>query len=135
MKLRHPFMLPLSGGEPCTQLDPEMFYEESASRALFNLPILRRVCSECPILNECAEHAVAHEEYGFWGGLTAAERKILRRKRGQKLVSPVAYNDRIVAAKKAELKERERDDMRRMPKRSDLKWRVAKGGKGGTSTA
>lgn len=120
MKLKHPFILPLTGAEPCIQIDPEMFYEESGGVALHNLPILRRICSDCPILNECAEHAISHEEYGFWGGLTAQERKIVRRRRQQKMVSPAVYNDRIMAARKAELKERERDGMRRMPTRSDL---------------
>lgn len=129
MMLRHPFVLPLNGSEPCTQVDPEMFYEESGPQALLNTPILRRICADCPILNECAEHGIKHEEYGFWGGLTAKERKILRRKRGERIVSPAVYNDRMLAARRAELKERERNDMQRVPKRSDLKWRMAQSNK------
>lgn len=127
MKLKHPFILPLTGAEPCTQIDPEMFYEESGPQALLNLPILRRVCSDCPIINECAEHAIAHEEYGFWGGLTARERKMLRRKRRQRIVSPVVYNDKVVAARKAEQRKRERDDLRGMPQRRRAERQMAAG--------
>lgn len=127
MKLKHPFILPLTGAEPCTQTDPEMFYEESGPQALLNIPILRKICADCPIINECAEHAIAHEEYGFWGGLTARERKLLRRKRRQRMVSPVVYNDTVVAARKAEQRKRERDDLRGMPQRRRAERKMAAG--------
>lgn len=39
-------------------------------------------CSRCPVREECLEWAVAHEEYGFWGGTTARERARMRSRRG-----------------------------------------------------
>jgi WhiB family transcriptional regulator, redox-sensing transcriptional regulator len=34
------------------------------------------VCSECPVINECRTHALSErEEFGVWGGTTAAERR------------------------------------------------------------
>ena len=65
----------------CAGADTESFYVENAGHAKELNPILRRICSECPILNECAEHAIKHERYGFWGNLTPAERSSIRERR------------------------------------------------------
>lgn len=38
-------------------------------------------CSGCPVLLECREYAlVAGERFGVWGGLTARERRAIRRR-------------------------------------------------------
>jgi WhiB family redox-sensing transcriptional regulator len=47
--------------------------------------VLRRVCKDCPIRNECAEYAISNEVYGFWGGLAPKERERLRSRRGIRL--------------------------------------------------
>jgi WhiB family redox-sensing transcriptional regulator len=42
----------------------------------------KRVCARCPVLLECREHALAQPEpYGVWGGLTAAERRVVLARR------------------------------------------------------
>nr|WP_285735064.1 WhiB family transcriptional regulator [Kitasatospora phosalacinea] len=42
----------------------------------------KRVCARCPVLLECREHALAQPEpYGVWGGLTAAERRVVLTRR------------------------------------------------------
>lgn len=42
----------------------------------------RAICAACPVREPCLEHALAHDEReGVWGGLTAKERKALKRKR------------------------------------------------------
>ena len=38
----------------------------------------KRVCRECPVLRQCRAHALAAEDYGVWGGLTAHERDLIR---------------------------------------------------------
>lgn len=40
----------------------------------------KRVCRECPVIRECRQHALAAEDYGVWGGLTAQEREVVRRR-------------------------------------------------------
>lgn len=40
----------------------------------------RSICAVCPVIAECAEDALKHEEWGFRGGLTPAEQASLRRK-------------------------------------------------------
>ena len=42
----------------------------------------RIFCQHCPVLAECAEWGIANEEHGIWGGLTEAQRRVIRRERG-----------------------------------------------------
>lgn len=120
------FMLPLTGSEPCSEIDPELFFIEHAEPLEAIKPFLRQLCHGCPILDGCREHAIRHEEYGFWGGLTVQERKRERRSRNIVLESVSRYNISVVSAREKERKERERDDLRRLPTRSDLQYAVAK---------
>lgn len=52
----------------------------------------KRVCARCPVMLECREHALLQPEpYGVWGGLTAAERRVViarRRRREMELQRP-----------------------------------------------
>ena len=44
----------------------------------------KRVCAECPVRQQCLEHALSvPEQFGIWGGLTEVERQEeARRRRG-----------------------------------------------------
>ncbi|SNT45034.1 WhiB family transcriptional regulator [Rhodococcoides kyotonense] len=45
---------------------PTLRYHEAAAK---------RICSSCPVLDHCRQHAMeSAEPYGIWGGLTASER-------------------------------------------------------------
>lgn len=51
----------------------------------------KQVCAGCPVLVECREHALLQPEpYGVWGGLTAAERRVVlaRRRRRETVQAP-----------------------------------------------
>lgn len=51
----------------------------------------KQVCAGCPVLTECREHALLQPEpYGVWGGLTAAERRVVlaRRRRREAIQTP-----------------------------------------------
>lgn len=41
----------------------------------------RPVCARCPVANDCLEWAIAHNEYGYWGGMSENERQALKRRR------------------------------------------------------
>ncbi|WP_069815822.1 WhiB family transcriptional regulator [Streptomyces sp. TP-A0874] len=42
----------------------------------------KRVCARCPVVADCREHALLQPEpYGVWGGLTAAERRVVLARR------------------------------------------------------
>ena len=38
------------------------------------------MCAACPYKTPCLEWAVIHDEMGIWGGTTAKERRVHRRK-------------------------------------------------------
>lgn len=46
------------------------------------------ICASCPVLRQCAAHALrVREPYGVWGGLTEEDReRIYQRSRGLELV-------------------------------------------------
>ena len=74
----------------CAGMDGDMFYDDMTvhesvteygyytSTAPKQHAMLRRVCANCPVKVECAEFAIKHERFGFWGGLTAMERHSIR---------------------------------------------------------
>lgn len=38
----------------------------------------KKFCASCPVLNECADYGILHEEYEVFGGLSPAERRKAR---------------------------------------------------------
>lgn len=40
--------------------------------------MLTGICRQCPMLKDCFNYAVHHEDHGFWGGTTRSQRKALR---------------------------------------------------------
>lgn len=86
-------MLDLSWQEraSCKGIPTDFFYtsrESGNPKQLEYLSALRRVCSECPVLSECADYGIKHEKYGFFGGLTESERRAIRGKQGIPLQRP-----------------------------------------------
>ena len=62
----------------CAQTDPEAFFPDKGG----STREAKAVCRSCPVVAECLEWALAHEErYGIWGGTSAKERAWLRRSR------------------------------------------------------
>jgi hypothetical protein len=43
---------------------------------------MAKICSNCPVLEQCYEYAVHNERFGFWGGHTSEEIQKERRSRG-----------------------------------------------------
>jgi WhiB family redox-sensing transcriptional regulator len=43
------------------------------------------ICNVCPVIDDCAHYALAHsnadDPYGIWGGMTARQRQLKRRRR------------------------------------------------------
>ena len=62
----------------CRSVDPEVFFPPDSERGRVKARRelqAKQYCQECPVLNQCREHALlVHEPYGVWGGLTARER-------------------------------------------------------------
>ena len=65
----------------CRGADPALFFhpegERGPSRRQRDLAA-KAVCARCPVIVECAAHALAvREPYGVWGGTSEEEREAL----------------------------------------------------------
>jgi sulfatase maturation enzyme AslB (radical SAM superfamily) len=65
----------------CASVSFNEFWQVDTSAAL------RKLCRACPVLAACREWAIEHEEEGFWGGMSASER---RRERAQRKLDRAA---------------------------------------------
>jgi len=59
----------------CKNSPTEWFYPEGAE---IN-PDALYLCETCPVRNECRDYGVVYEEWGIWGGLTASQRRRVRK--------------------------------------------------------
>lgn len=61
----------------CRTVDPDMWFPEPPASGFQ----AKKLCARCPVIEECLEYAMANnEKFGVWGGLSAHERKKLKRK-------------------------------------------------------
>lgn len=71
----------------CRRLDSAKFFAPSGERGALKRQreqAAQRICGGCPVRKECAEFALTHgEQYGVWGGTTAAERATRKRRVGR----------------------------------------------------
>jgi WhiB family redox-sensing transcriptional regulator len=62
----------------CMGLESSVFFSPDAERGAAKLMRERRakaICAECPVIEQCRDHALsAREAYGVWGGLSADDR-------------------------------------------------------------
>jgi WhiB family transcriptional regulator, redox-sensing transcriptional regulator len=74
----------------CRHLSVALFFETEASRGGHREEQEQRakqVCRGCPVVVACLEHALAAEDHGVWGGMTARERAEVRVARLAKVAS------------------------------------------------
>jgi WhiB family redox-sensing transcriptional regulator len=80
--------LPWADQAVCATTDPELWFPDKGAVGYVTADGTREhrakaICRRCPVLEECREYAIeAAEPYGIWGGLSADERRALRRERG-----------------------------------------------------
>ncbi|GAA1174244.1 WhiB family redox-sensing transcriptional regulator [Kitasatospora gansuensis] len=96
-RLEHQEDSPWHTGAACRRDEAGLFFapsKEPTAARLSREEHAKQVCARCPVLLECREHALAQPEpYGVWGGLTAAERRVVlarRRRREAELRIPAA---------------------------------------------
>lgn len=72
----------------CRSADPDIFFHPEGERGgtrRRRAEAAKAVCSRCPVIGRCRDHALrAQEPYGVWGGLSEEERSsiVRRRRRG-----------------------------------------------------
>mgnify|MGYP002641453066 FL=1 len=70
------------GKAACAGIDTDMFYEDDVRTPNSHITrTFREMCSGCEILADCGEWAIKHERWGFWAGMTPADRDKIRKKR------------------------------------------------------
>jgi WhiB family redox-sensing transcriptional regulator len=63
----------------CNGLDPDLFFPEKGETS----KPAKQVCAGCPVKAECLSMAVElNLSFGIFGGLSARERRVVRRERG-----------------------------------------------------
>ncbi|WP_374201018.1 WhiB family transcriptional regulator, partial [Streptomyces bambusae] len=69
----------------CRRDEAGLFFapsKEPTAARLSREEAAKRVCARCPVMVACREHALLQPEpYGVWGGLTAAERRVVLARR------------------------------------------------------
>jgi WhiB family redox-sensing transcriptional regulator len=74
----------------CRGDDPSVFFHPEGERGPSRSSrdqAAKAVCARCPVIQQCAAHALAvREPYGVWGGLTEDERESIYSGRTLKLV-------------------------------------------------
>jgi len=72
-----------NGGVECEQL-PDVFFPEDSAWVVEQRQmkaLAKEVCGRCPLMNQCAEYGlISNQTFGIWGGLTAQERELIRKK-------------------------------------------------------
>lgn len=67
------------GMPACANFPDAYFPEQEGYVSYTNLQGAKQMCSECPIRLQCLQFALKHPQQGIWGGLTASERRHLKR--------------------------------------------------------
>ena len=74
----------------CRTVDPATFFHPEGERGPSREArdrAAKSVCASCPVIAQCAAHALAvREPYGVWGGMTEEEREAIYRRKTLKLV-------------------------------------------------
>lgn len=69
-----------NGTPNCRSVPSEAFFTIEGSSTYSDINMLRRICSNCEIKQQCLDYALKHEVMGYWGGTTEYERKGIRTK-------------------------------------------------------
>ena len=79
---------PWSREAACRGVDPNIFYPMRGEPVDCAALLL---CAACPVQEQCLDHALKHEDEGYWAGTSAKARRRIRRERGisySKIVIP-----------------------------------------------
>ncbi len=91
----------------CRGEDPNIFFHPEGERGAARenrQNAAKALCHRCPVIAECAAHALSvREPYGVWGGMTEEEREAIYSRR--RVTTPAAIAS-VIPAPAAPAKER-----------------------------
>ena len=65
----------------CQGSDTEAFFPAN-EKSYVNVPMLQRICNNCPVLDQCLDYSLHWAVTGWWGGMSEIQRRLLRRRLG-----------------------------------------------------
>ena len=68
-----------TGSEPCTKR-PDLFLGDDNDK--HTVAAAKAHCMSCPLIQQCADWAIAHEKHLVWGSLSPEDRDKIRKARG-----------------------------------------------------
>ncbi len=84
----------------CRGEDPNAFFHPEGERGAARedrAEQAKRICRSCPVLDECATHALAvREPYGVWGGMSEEDREAIYRRK--QTVASAKSNLNVIAS-------------------------------------
>lgn len=75
----------------CEGTDTESWFTPDESTTYSNEQILRKICANCPVRNQCFDYALRHNVHGYWAGTTPRVRQQMRVRLGIK-AEEIAYS-------------------------------------------
>ena len=76
------------GKAACNDIDTYKFYVGRGHKVNQEVS---DACATCPVKDECLQHALEYEDYGYWAGTNPVQRSKMRRQLGIRL-KPVSYD-------------------------------------------
>jgi len=64
----------------CRELEKRDFYAHEQGERSPIPEFVINACASCPVKAPCLQYALTYEDYGYWGGTTARERREMRLK-------------------------------------------------------
>ena len=74
----------------CVGEDPDVFFPSHGDPGMG----ARRICSICPVRDDCLEYSTEADEDGIWGGLDQQERRRRKRRRQRREVVAQSKDNR-----------------------------------------
>ena len=66
----------------CKGMDRDIFYPEDGRVH----ELAERICTACPVLDDCREYAILHETHGIWGATGEKQREMIRERRNIRVI-------------------------------------------------
>lgn len=63
----------------CRGTNTEMWFAEDSEPGYREANLLKRICADCPVKQQCLEYSLHHSVQGYWAGTTPRKRQELRK--------------------------------------------------------
>ena len=68
------------GTPNCRSVDSEEFFVPDVSYTYREVKMLKKICNNCEVKKQCLDYSLKHAVFGYWGGTTEFQRRVLRKK-------------------------------------------------------